>query len=366
MAVPATTGVLRTKVSDMEIGDYIKYQFNATPQVITSLLVGNEVTATTEGSVLGQAYGADNTFFGYMVKVAKGLLVCDRVTSYNISWDTLNSIKRIQGIPYDAGNIIPTMTSNTAPSGVASASGFSSGYEPWRAFDKTTPSAWLVDPPQSWLSYQFTSAKNIKKYIITGVDSTVAPNHSLNRNPKAWTFEGSNDGTNWKILDARENKTWNNAEKKSFNINNNESFLYYRINVSSNVGGTADTHLVVTELEMFETAGIIRSLTGGVAYADANGNKSTTDLGKGGWPVNEWDKYISNWPIEKIQVGKTLDDVFHWNGIWSWTQDTPIIAIATNERRIIRGKTTVNNFVYDTSNSVFNVYGFRPVFEFQE
>lgn len=129
--------------------------------------------------------------------------------------------------------------------------------------------------------------------------------------------------------------------------------------------------------------GIIRSLTGGVAYADANGNKSTSYQGYGGWPKNnEWDKYVVNFPKELIQSGKTLDDVFHWNGVGTWCQETAIngllhtedgSAVASGTERIFRGVAAGNTkflaehrsgaALSSTANSSF---GFRPVFEYIE
>lgn len=94
-------------------------------------------------------------------------------------------------------------------------------------------------------------------------------------------------------------------------------------------------------------SGILRSLTGGVAYADANGNKSTTDLGYGAFPTNnEWDKYIVNFPQELIQNGKTLVDIWHHDMVWTIAQDTPVNGIktpnnavtATNTHRVQRKK----------------------------
>lgn len=115
-------------------------------------------------------------------------------------------------------------------------------------------------------------------------------------------------------------------------------------------------------------AGIIRSLTGGVAYADSSGNKSLTDQGYGGWPVNnEWDRFIVGFPQELIQPGKTLDDVFHWSGVRTITQDTPIISINTNDRRVTRGSTLLNVVSTSLALSTANTaHGFRPVFEYIE
>lgn len=129
----------------------------------------------------------------------------------------------------------------------------------------------------------------------------------------------------------------------------------------------------------------VRSLTGGVAYADANGNKSFTqiDASFGCFPtINEWDEYILEFPQRLIQQGKTLDDVFHINNSWTWTQETPLIgtyksiggqtSTQTATSRIVRGNENGsaligwNSFGAYASNTSNALIGFRPVFEYKE
>ncbi|RAT97928.1 hypothetical protein [Brevibacillus sp. Leaf182] len=127
--------------------------------------------------------------------------------------------------------------------------------------------------------------------------------------------------------------------------------------------------------------GWVRCLTGGVAYTDENGRLSLTDKNKGAWPLNnEWDKYIVNFPVDMIQPGKTLDDVFHWKGVWSITQDTPANGLQDASgsvqanlpyNRILRGggfneATPANDIGYTTSANKLSTIGFRPVFEYKE
>lgn len=126
-------------------------------------------------------------------------------------------------------------------------------------------------------------------------------------------------------------------------------------------------------------SGVIRSLTGGVAYADENGNRSMTNLNKGCFPTNnEWDKYFINFPKSKIQSGKSLDDVWHHMDIYTLTQDTASNGIyvssgGTNSAtvnstfRTMRGKSGIwgDLGIRQSSNSGTDA-GFRPVFEWRE
>lgn len=145
-------------------------------------------------------------------------------------------------------NAIPKMTSNTAPSGIANASGFNaSGQDPWKAFDSLANTTWRSkngDPLPQWLTYEFTSPIIISAYKVT-VGST------FSYTPKSWTFEGSNDGSNWTILDTRSNITnWTSSKLfELFNFTNMTAYKAYRINITENNGGTFTD---IYELEMYE------------------------------------------------------------------------------------------------------------------
>ncbi|MNV33584.1 hypothetical protein D3C71_1249550 [compost metagenome] len=67
--------------------------------------------------------------------------------------------------------------------------------------------------------------------------------------PKSWTFEGSNDGTTWNILDTQTNITtsnWTNNPKLSVEIINVLSYKTYRINVTD----ANDVSFGIGEVEM--------------------------------------------------------------------------------------------------------------------
>lgn len=150
-------------------------------------------------------------------------------------------------------NVIPAMTSNTAPSGVASASSiWNTSYQPYLAFDKNTTSvsmAWVSQAgiQTGWLSYCFKTPKIITKYSIT------ARNGADRGDVKNWTFEGSNNGVNWVVLDIKTNQIgWSIAEKRSYTFNNLSSYLYYRINISEVIIAGGSNYITIGELEMFE------------------------------------------------------------------------------------------------------------------
>ncbi|MNV36219.1 hypothetical protein D3C71_1276880 [compost metagenome] len=363
MSVPATTGTLKNNIKDMQIGDYIACKYVAASGAVGTF---SELGTSTATEIpIASAAVPNGTF--YFVKTATGLLIADRNVQSSVSWDVLNAGKYIQGLPWDNGNIIPTMTSNNTPNGVASASseyGGTNNYYAWKAFDKdnTGLSKWLSvnGTTTGWLSFTHFSPKKITCYTL-GKGAGNAGSE-----PNSWTFEGSNDGNVWTVLDTQIGQiNWIDSEKRRYLINNKTEYLKYRINVTKNNGGT---YVQIGELEMFEIAGTIRSLTGGVAYADANGNSVTADALKGSWPINnEWDKYIVNFSTNKVQSSKTLDDVFHHvQTLCTWTQDTPMLSKSAATTRVGRGRITGLALTYPASSYSGVDYGFRPVIEYKE
>lgn len=149
--------------------------------------------------------------------------------------------------PYLSNNLIPIMTSNTAPSGVASASSESaSNYAAYYAFNglKGTGNSWQSTTVQCWISYAFTEKKIVNAYALTSDTASRA-----GYMPKRWNFEGSNDGLNWEILDTRVDQTgWLEAETKTYAINNKKDFLSYRLNI---LDSNNNARVFLSELEMF-------------------------------------------------------------------------------------------------------------------
>jgi hypothetical protein len=133
-------------------------------------------------------------------------------------------------------NLVPIMTSNTTPSGVASASGEVPGREAWKAFNRTTngpTDSWRVGSPgpapTGWIQYQLVSPAIVVTYAITAYDDVGAPNTS----PITWTLQGSNDGVTWDILDdVSKQRRWRRRETRSYNINNTTPYAYYRLDVT--------------------------------------------------------------------------------------------------------------------------------------
>jgi hypothetical protein len=148
-------------------------------------------------------------------------------------------------MPGGTGNIVPTMTSDSAPSGVASASkevaagpnGFA-----WNAFDGTANTAWNTDElARSFLQYTFATPKIVTGcYIQATSDSVgyVGPNSSVvivtgaQRTPKTFTIEGIDGGGNSTVLLTKANETgWGDGERRYYSWKNTQAFIAYRLNI---------------------------------------------------------------------------------------------------------------------------------------
>ncbi|MEK4525633.1 MULTISPECIES: hypothetical protein [Paenibacillus] len=149
---------------------------------------------------------------------------------------------------------IPKMTSDTAPSGRAFAeSVYNTAYAPWYAFNGVDDAEGYASRQSSggvgYLGYEFSDSISLYKYAVRSCGSS-----SLNKMPKDWTFEGSNDGSSWVVLDTQINQTWTTQYTDKIYLLDEHvhymKFKMYRLNWTANNGFANYTD--VNELKMFE------------------------------------------------------------------------------------------------------------------
>lgn len=219
-------------------------------QATESVIGGIKAKAkTTEGAEIaidtttGKLYGPSASWPDYMAQDTDGVKIYDSSAKTNLI-ATLGRI--IDASLSTETSHIPDMTSNTAPSGTASASTTFTGYDAFKAMDQDSATYWstATATPTGWIAYEWAAAKKINKYTIKGrADAS-------DGSPKNWTFEGWN-GSAWVVLDTRSNITWTNGEKKTFTCSNETSYTKYRINVTANNGRAT---LNIAEIEMVEVS----------------------------------------------------------------------------------------------------------------
>jgi len=138
-------------------------------------------------------------------------------------------------------NLIPKMTSNSSPSGIASAFSELSGYEAWKAFDQNDATEWHwnnnggIPIAQAFISYKFAEKVSISKYSMSIASNRAPATYA----PKSWTFEGSNDGSNWTVLDTRTNETlWISGALREFSFTNQTHYFWYRLRITATNGSS--------------------------------------------------------------------------------------------------------------------------------
>ena len=131
------------------------------------------------------------------------------------------------------------------------------GANTYKAFDGTHNSgSWhsAAGIKTGILSLELPESFVLTKYELYRRVSNQGPNNDNSLVPQNWTLEGSNDETNWTVLDTQINQTFTSgvqgeASKKSYSISNNSTnYKHYRINVTANSGGN---YLIVGELKLY-------------------------------------------------------------------------------------------------------------------
>jgi len=139
----------------------------------------------------------------------------------------------------------PIMTSNTTPSGIASASSeYDSTRQAWKAFDgsSATTNTWIAGAGQitnSWLAYEFATPTVVTSYTFAGSFTT-------DSYPKNFTFEGWN-GSTWTVLHT---VTGNTSTTYTGTFTNTTAYIKYRIYITLNGGNVS--YLSINEMYLYD------------------------------------------------------------------------------------------------------------------
>jgi len=154
--------------------------------------------------------------------------------SYTLS-DIVSFLNLFEAIPSSLSLVSPSnMTSYNVPSPyvVTDSGRYESDKYGWRAFNGTLGSEpdYMSSGLPATLSIDLGAATRLDNYKLS-VGGNSAGNGQA---PKNWTIEGSNDGTNWTIVDTRTNTTgWVEAVQKSFDLGTPSTYRYYKIVVTA-------------------------------------------------------------------------------------------------------------------------------------
>jgi hypothetical protein len=213
---------------------------------------------------------------------SESLAVTEKALSSGLS--NLNVFEWIEGgdgdgILDDSTSLVPTMTSQTEPSGTCFQSSYYTTYPlpAYKAFDGITGSfanAWMSETytyssstgeGNEYMGYIFPSPVIIGGYSITARE--YQPNAEVD--PMDFIFEISSDTTTghngtWTAIDSQSNISWDPNEIKTFKTDNITSCIAFRLRVTK-ILDAAITRTNVAELEVHEW---ITPPSGGVIYPE--------------------------------------------------------------------------------------------------
>ncbi len=201
----------------------------------------------------------------------------------------------------------------------------------------------------------------VNQYTITSA------NDMPTRDPNSWTFEGSNDGSNWTTLDTQSGQSFaSRFQTNTYNISNSTAYRIYRLNITANHG---DSSTQLSEMAMYGSSG--GQLTGKVeaeAGVLGGGAEAFSDAGASGGAAVQYlnlsgsitfnncaasssvDVYYCSDLTGKIGVyinSTRYDLYFTSNGGWS----APYVKVTLNQA-VPAGATV--KIQYDTGDTALN------------
>jgi len=116
-----------------------------------------------------------------------------------------------------------------------------------KIIDKNPATKYLTFHSKAWVQFKCSQPWIVIRYTLTSANDAPV------RDPRSWTLSGSNDGIYWTILDTQSGISFTKRfEEKSFPINNEISYLYYKIDMTCSSGSI----LQVAELKLFAKTNI--------------------------------------------------------------------------------------------------------------
>jgi len=156
---------------------------------------------------------------------------------------SLSNGANVDQLAYANGNLATngTATANPDSSG--------SGEHPAQAFDGNTATKWYnnVLGGVGYLQYQLSTAKAVNQYQI------VSASDVQQRDPAAWQFQGSTNGSTWVTLNTQSGQVFaSRLQANTYTFTNTTAYLYYRLNITANYGGSS-YGIQLSELGLYNT-----------------------------------------------------------------------------------------------------------------
>lgn len=245
---------------DVKVGDYIGVYWTTANAYLKLAIGGTNTRIYYAGDAFGEgaqnytdwdnyylfAYGEIQPSFNGLQKIPHDTT---RYSKNPIELMKITDRLRI-GMVGTVGKISPTMTANNAPSPyvVSADSEYAAENAAWKAMNGTNvgdSDCWTGADgtlPNCWWKIDFGSAVIATGYKLSGY-------YTANIiYPTAWTFEGSNDGTNFTTLDSQTGQVLTGSLSNLYSFSNTTAYRYYRIYITAGYGGFTRTAIGETEI----------------------------------------------------------------------------------------------------------------------
>jgi hypothetical protein len=189
--------------------------------------------------------------------------------NFTVTIDVNINVDSITNTAQTDPGLTATMTSNTTPSGVVSASTIlSTSYPAWQAFDKNNSTAWASStsgPPQ-WLEYEFPSPTVVNRYVLRATSTDA---------PVTWDFQAWN-GSTWVTLQSIVNAPKVGTDT-TYNFTNTTAYTKYRMFM---LAPYSQGYMLIHELTLANSSALASSVAGGTFILN-NGVTVTCTGGNG-------------------------------------------------------------------------------------
>ena len=174
-------------------------------------------------------------------------------------------------------NVTPTiLVDHTLETGTITARGGNTSNNEGadKVFDNSITTKWLDYSNATWVQFEFNAPRVVSRYIITSGNDTPG------RDPKNWTLQGSNDGTNFVTLDTQSNQSFASRNlSKTYNFTNSTPYKMIRLNITANTDGGGITQL--REMRLWGPGGTSNPPTSGTPVTLQNPGFESGNLN--GW-----------------------------------------------------------------------------------
>jgi hypothetical protein len=105
--------------------------------------------------------------------------------------------------------------------------------------DGLATTKWTINTQAGSITYKLPVGVRIQRYTLT------VPAGNPNNNPKTWTLQGSNNGSSFTTIHTVTGNTWTagDYESQEFTVTSPNFYLYYKLDITANVGATSATQL---------------------------------------------------------------------------------------------------------------------------